>query len=1103
MPIPADSHDGPLVFEVERFEHVAAGAERVLLRLDGRYGDRPGKRVLDAMLYVDDALAVHRHAPLEDADGDVDSWLWRAAFDVPAAYLTDERTRFALESEPGQLLDLPRPVGLARGPSMPLSARAAHTARRYAAAIAVLVAVAVTPGGMPASARTDLIRVQRADGTVVYLTRDGQVVRTVPPAAPQPAPQPPAPAPEPQPAPEPDPQPAPEPQPGQAPSQQNHVQAGETAAEGKGGDAAPTPKPTAATGGGSQRQHHAGSSHHAPKPQPTAPRTAPSRTLSSPTGSSGTHVQPPRRRSQRPRHDALAGTTPAPPKSAATSLHSMPELLAAPGSDDVKLATLGEIEGSPAPPKRIPTDGLRPIGELDGPAAAGTATEHEPDAARPQVTTRPPVDAPPLLPITPGDSPAATRGAPQHGSGSTRPVTREETPREDHGGSNHGGHGGGHHTGGSKPQPAPAPAPAPPSSGGGSSIPTGGGGGFDSLPGPAGAVPDFVIDRFRVPPFLLSIYQAAGIQYGIRWEVLAAINEIETDYGRNTNISSAGAQGWMQFMPATWRMYGTDANKDHVKDPYNPVDAIFAAARYLKAAGGDEDVRRAIFAYNHAGWYVDSVMLRARLIAGYPADLVSSLTGLTEGRFPVAAHARYTESDQQGDAADGERGIDISAREGAPVVAVNDGVIKDIGRSKERGLYVVLQDVYGNQYTYSNLGSVAQLYPGPKRDAADTSAARLEILGAGDPTPTGPASAGSQRPGEQAHSRRGRRPSRVKPASAAARSRVVAVKERLFAHPQRPGAKHHGGMEQLLDMRNGGGFETYDSYFAKPLGLNSDNATLRRLKKGSRVVGGTVLGRVGAGADGHTPQIHFQIRPAGRGAPTIDPKPILDGWKLLESTAIYRSKGRNALYGDGDYSIGEVMLLPKPLLAKRVLSDPRIQIYPGGRQDIATGQIDRRVLVVLEYLAESGLHPTVSCLRSGHSYMTASGNVSEHSSGNAVDIAAINGVPIVGHQGPGGVTETTVRRLMLLQGTLRPHQIISLLDYGQNTLALSDHDDHIHVGFQPLFGENTKLGEQAASVLKPDQWSNLVHRLGEIQNPTVPTSPSRFAIPDRNSSGGE
>ena len=127
-------------------------------------------------------------------------------------------------------------------------------------------------------------------------------------------------------------------------------------------------------------------------------------------------------------------------------------------------------------------------------------------------------------------------------------------------------------------------------------------------PGPARiGVPNFFIEKFRIPPFLLPIYQAAGIEYGVRWEVLAAINEIETDYGRNLNVSSAGALGWMQFMPATWDAYGVDGNQDGLKDPYNPVDAIFAAARYLRAAGADTDLRTAIFAYNHADWYVDSV----------------------------------------------------------------------------------------------------------------------------------------------------------------------------------------------------------------------------------------------------------------------------------------------------------------------------------------------------------------------------------------------------------------------------------------------------------------------------------------------------------------
>ena len=110
-------------------------------------------------------------------------------------------------------------------------------------------------------------------------------------------------------------------------------------------------------------------------------------------------------------------------------------------------------------------------------------------------------------------------------------------------------------------------------------------------------VPDLSIDNFRIPPFLLPIYQAAGVKYGVSWEVLAAINEIETDYGRNLNVSSAGAVGWMQFMPSTWDRYGVDANRDGITDPNNPVDAIFAAGRYLRAAGAQTDLRRAVIAY--------------------------------------------------------------------------------------------------------------------------------------------------------------------------------------------------------------------------------------------------------------------------------------------------------------------------------------------------------------------------------------------------------------------------------------------------------------------------------------------------------------------------
>ena len=253
-------------------------------------------------------------------------------------------------------------------------------------------------------------------------------------------------------------------------------------------------------------------------------------------------------------------------------------------------------------------------------------------------------------------------------------------------------------------------------------------------PAPIG-VPNFVIDSFEIPPFLLPIYQSCGTEYGIPWQVLAGINKIETAFGTNLNVSTAGAEGWMQFIPSTWAAYGVDANNDGRKDPYNPVDAICAAARYLRAAGGDKDIRQAIFSYNHADWYVDEVLLYANQYGKLPDALVGSLTGLTEGaHFPVAADARYaddindaaalarstTQRRASGNAADvissdaARRSINIYSSLNAPVVAVNDGVIKKIGDNPKLGRYIVLQDAYGNTYTYSQLGSIEKTHPVPR-----------------------------------------------------------------------------------------------------------------------------------------------------------------------------------------------------------------------------------------------------------------------------------------------------------------------------------------------------------------------------------------------------
>ena len=117
------------------------------------------------------------------------------------------------------------------------------------------------------------------------------------------------------------------------------------------------------------------------------------------------------------------------------------------------------------------------------------------------------------------------------------------------------------------------------------------------------------------PARLTPIYERASARYGLGVKgpaVLAAINKVETDFGRNTSTSSAGAQGWMQFIPSTWAAYGVDANADGRRDPGDPWDAIFAAARYLRASGAPGDWRAAIFAYNHAEWYVRGVLADAR-----------------------------------------------------------------------------------------------------------------------------------------------------------------------------------------------------------------------------------------------------------------------------------------------------------------------------------------------------------------------------------------------------------------------------------------------------------------------------------------------------------
>jgi hypothetical protein len=137
----------------------------------------------------------------------------------------------------------------------------------------------------------------------------------------------------------------------------------------------------------------------------------------------------------------------------------------------------------------------------------------------------------------------------------------------------------------------------------------------------------------------------------------------------------------------------------------------------------------------------------------------------------------------------------------------------------------------------------------------------------------------------------------------------------------------------------------------------------------------------------------------------------------------------------------------KPFFVARVLDDNRLDIYAGGRADVASGRIDVRVLVLLLYLAESHQQVTVTSLRSGHRFYARPGVPSAHVYGLAVDIAALGGKSILGNQQPRSVTERAVRNILLLPVELRPQQVISLLGLGGPSFPAADHYDHIHVGY--------------------------------------------------------
>ena len=144
--------------------------------------------------------------------------------------------------------------------------------------------------------------------------------------------------------------------------------------------------------------------------------------------------------------------------------------------------------------------------------------------------------------------------------------------------------------------------------------------------------------RQDIPADYLAWYSAAARTCpGLPWSVLAGIGKVESNHGRSrlpgvrTGANSAGAEGPMQFLPATFAKFAVNADPRHRLTPYDPPDAIYTAARMLCANGArggtDTGLRQAIFAYNHAAWYVTDVITWALRYAA-PAAAGSSAAAI-------------------------------------------------------------------------------------------------------------------------------------------------------------------------------------------------------------------------------------------------------------------------------------------------------------------------------------------------------------------------------------------------------------------------------------------------------------------------------------------
>ena len=158
---------------------------------------------------------------------------------------------------------------------------------------------------------------------------------------------------------------------------------------------------------------------------------------------------------------------------------------------------------------------------------------------------------------------------------------------------------------------------------------------------PATAAPS-ALAAADIPAALLPLYQqSAAACPGLPWPVLAGIGKVETNHNRPPQqVSAAGAQGPMQFLPITWAQYGVDGNGDGAADAFDPADAISTAARYLCARGADRDLPQAIASYRCGN--LAACQQQARQPAGYATQVLrwaQLYTDPTVAAGPVATVA--------------------------------------------------------------------------------------------------------------------------------------------------------------------------------------------------------------------------------------------------------------------------------------------------------------------------------------------------------------------------------------------------------------------------------------------------------------------------------